>query len=253
MTSITTSFRFSILLSTLLVSACGSSHGRDDDGGAPSDSALGIDAGSDAGAGEVCGPTTCAVGDSCCAVCGGTTCVRGDTPCPVISCPAIIRSCDQALELGSSGLLCDFEGGCGSVGGCCRGSAECIDGVTVVEMTCVPDCGPASCSSSSECAPDEYCQLAPMCEPGSGVCVARPMGCTADCPGVCGCDGNFYCNACSANATGVSIIEGASPDEPATCGPPPPSSDCRATGCPAGTTCEPCWATYECLPPGTDC
>lgn len=29
--------------------------------------------------------------------------------------------------------------------------------------------------------------------------------CTADCPGVTGCDGNFYCNECEANRKGISI------------------------------------------------
>jgi hypothetical protein len=40
---------------------------------------------------------------------------------------------------------------------------------------------------------------------GSGVCRPRPQGCPEDCPGVCGCDGKFYCNACTANTNGVDI------------------------------------------------
>jgi hypothetical protein len=38
---------------------------------------------------------------------------------------------------------------------------------------------------------------------GSGVCRARPESCTKDCPGTCGCDGKFYCNACEAHRAGV--------------------------------------------------
>ncbi|MEO5645525.1 MAG: hypothetical protein ABIQ40_01700 [Bacteroidia bacterium] len=29
--------------------------------------------------------------------------------------------------------------------------------------------------------------------------------CLADCPGVTGCDGNFYCNECEARRNGISI------------------------------------------------
>jgi len=29
--------------------------------------------------------------------------------------------------------------------------------------------------------------------------------CTADCPGVTGCDGKFYCNECEANKKGIRI------------------------------------------------
>ena len=37
----------------------------------------------------------------------------------------------------------------------------------------------------------------------SGVCAPRPDTCTKDCPGVCGCDGKFYCNACEAHNAGI--------------------------------------------------
>ena len=41
---------------------------------------------------------------------------------------------------------------------------------------------------------------------GAGVCRARPDVCIADCPGVCGCDGKFYCNACEAHLAGVDDV-----------------------------------------------
>ena len=29
--------------------------------------------------------------------------------------------------------------------------------------------------------------------------------CTTDCPGVCGCDGQIYCNECEANRNGIEV------------------------------------------------
>ena len=31
--------------------------------------------------------------------------------------------------------------------------------------------------------------------------------CTADCPGVLGCDGEMYCNECEANRHGIRIVD----------------------------------------------
>ncbi|MCF8256229.1 MAG: hypothetical protein K9J06_01660 [Flavobacteriales bacterium] len=31
------------------------------------------------------------------------------------------------------------------------------------------------------------------------------IDCTADCPGVVGCDGNTYCNECMANSQGIRV------------------------------------------------
>ncbi|GIV34673.1 MAG: hypothetical protein KatS3mg031_2208 [Chitinophagales bacterium] len=32
--------------------------------------------------------------------------------------------------------------------------------------------------------------------------------CTLDCPGVCGCDGKFYCNTCEAHRHGIEVDPG---------------------------------------------
>lgn len=45
---------------------------------------------------------------------------------------------------------------------------------------------------------EQSCQDLEMKENHSGIC-------TADCPGVTGCDGKFYCNECEANANGITI------------------------------------------------
>jgi hypothetical protein len=58
------------------------------------------------------------------------------------------------------------------------------------------------------CGPAEWCDYRDEFCGGtdtSGVCKPRPRACPADCPGVCGCDGMFYCNACGAQAAGVDV------------------------------------------------
>lgn len=66
-------------------------------------------------------------------------------------------------------------------------------------------CGPGvgDCDAAGYCAFPE----ANACGDGGvvGVCTARPRGCFKDCPGVCGCDGARYCNACVAQGRGLSV------------------------------------------------
>lgn len=67
--------------------------------------------------------------------------------------------------------------------------------------------GGAALADCSACSDQEYCAWSPAgaCGPPAiGTCQPKPDGCLDDCPGVCGCDGNFYCNACDAAAAGVS-------------------------------------------------
>jgi hypothetical protein len=74
------------------------------------------------------------------------------------------------------------------------------------------------------CADSAYCDFpdAAMCGAGDqgGTCQPRPDTCTKDCPGVCGCDGQFYCNACIAAQQGMDVSPDASctPPQPASCG-----------------------------------
>jgi hypothetical protein len=58
------------------------------------------------------------------------------------------------------------------------------------------------CDAQSFC---DFASASDACGGGDaqGICKPRPAGCTADCPGTCGCDGKMYCNACSAQMRGV--------------------------------------------------
>jgi hypothetical protein len=66
-------------------------------------------------------------------------------------------------------------------------------------------CGPGL----GDCDATSFCRFpadAPCGDGGvAGVCEARPVGCHRDCPGVCGCDGQRFCNSCVAEARGFSI------------------------------------------------
>jgi hypothetical protein len=59
------------------------------------------------------------------------------------------------------------------------------------------------------CTADQFCDYPDDAICGfadaSGLCVQRPEICPQDCPGVCGCNGVAYCNACIANAAGVDV------------------------------------------------
>jgi hypothetical protein len=84
------------------------------------------------------------------------------------------------------------------------------------------------------CEGDEWCDYPDNCGDGDvqGVCRPKPGVCTRDCPGVCGCDGNFYCNACNAQEQGIDV----SPD--ATCGDAGANRTCSSDGdCARGLKC----------------
>ncbi|MDC0676876.1 hypothetical protein [Sorangium atrum] len=78
---------------------------------------------------------------------------------------------------------------------------------------------PLACGGRSGgiCSAEEYCDF-PDDSCGTfdtiGRCTPRPGGCPEDCPGVCGCDNQFYCNACAAQQAGVDVSANASCVEP---------------------------------------
>jgi hypothetical protein len=134
----------------------------------------------------------------------------------------LLAGCAALAPLG-----CSDDGG-----GCADGSSSCIGGTGGTGGTTGTggtagtggsgggdtDAAGAACGgfASLRCPDAEamFCDfddLTAVCGHGdmTGICRPRPTNCTADCPGVCGCDSKFYCNACSANRAGADVHPGA--------------------------------------------
>jgi len=71
------------------------------------------------------------------------------------------------------------------------------------------DGGAITCGgiAGAVCPAGMFCDFGALAQCGAadqtGLCQPRPQVCTTDCPGVCGCDGRFYCNACLAHSAGT--------------------------------------------------
>ncbi|WP_437923142.1 hypothetical protein WMF37_29415 [Sorangium sp. So ce291] len=110
------------------------------------------------------------------------------------------------------------SGGAGGAGGATSSTSDGAGGATSSTSGGGGE-GPVACGARSggTCGAEEFCDF-PDDSCGTfdtqGECSARPEVCPADCPGVCGCDGQFYCNACAAQGAGVDILEGTSCTKP---------------------------------------
>lgn len=185
----------------------------EDDGGTTADGGP--------GGGEACGPVTCGEGLECCnASCG--VCTAPGVDCTAIACvdagPGPCVGCAPPPD------GCRYEGGsCESCG----------------TLVCDEVCG---IRGGVRCDDSEYCDYDDGCgfDDGGGVCKPRPEGCTEDCPGVCGCDGHTYCNACIAASAGVDVLHDGACDAG-----PCSAQDARGSG--------PCAAFFGYAWNGTDC
>lgn len=161
----------------------------------------GEDAGSDGARGVPCGAVTCGVGDVCCnASCGICTAPGGS--CTTEECVDAGSGADAGVPREDAGASCGAAT-CASGELCCPGCAgamTCEPGPSCPDVTCAPECSP-----SQPCGEGEYCEM-PDGTCGGGACKPGPMGgCPRDCPGVCGCDGVEYCNACNARSAGTDV------------------------------------------------
>ncbi len=171
----------------------------------------------DAG-GPLCGADVCGPGELCCPTCPGQpdSCSAGPT-CPVHPCPLPPPGCESC---GSGELCCE---------GCGAGERFCAPGPVCPPIDCPP---PPGCADDVPCPPGFYCAYPGACG-GTGTCQPAPDGCTDDCPGVCGCDGRDYCNACSAQQNGSDVAHDGS------CGSPPTCAGLDYCDCAASSACEP--------------
>lgn len=111
---------------------------------------------------------------------------------------------------------------CGPTETCCVGCGD--ERSCTSEATCPVVSCEVTCSATEPCLGDTFCETAEdAC--GEGTCKPRPSDCPDDCPGVCGCDGGDYCNACQARSGGTDVASTGS------CTPPPcEAMDARGEG-----------------------
>jgi len=120
--------------------------------------------------------------------CGDVRCEEGQRCCGCGLCAAPGQACPP--------VGCDDGGGLGGDGGLPR----------------------AFCLSNAECGPDERGGPEDGRCGGAGTGRPRPATCEEGCPGVCGCDGVHYCNACVAEQAGQAV-DAEARCEPASCAP----------------------------------
>ncbi|MET0594020.1 MAG: hypothetical protein ABW133_15075 [Polyangiaceae bacterium] len=128
-------------------------------------------------------------------------------------------SCALWIALGCAALAplaCsddDPVGSGGTAGTSSTGGAGGTGGEGGAGGSSSPDSGGLTCGgiASIRCPePDmQYCDYGgkTACGQGdmTGICMPRPDMCTRDCPGVCGCNGTFYCNSCEAHKAGTDV------------------------------------------------
>lgn len=186
----------------------------------------------DAGGGMRCGAVTCDDGLICCnASCGA--CVAPGESCSSAPCGdgggldagpteggdggGEDAGRDAGRERRDAGGVACGEGTCGASERCCPGCGGVL--ACVAGGGPCPDAACAACDAETPCPEGSYCDHPGDACGGDGECLPTPMGCPEDCPGVCGCDGEEYCNRCLAAAEGVDTANDGPCAEPPDCAP----------------------------------
>jgi hypothetical protein len=118
----------------------------------------------------------------------------------------ICRVAEGACTADCPGVCgCDGKFYCNACGAHMAGTDDSAD------RSCLRDSGSRVCGGLAgvRCDANSFCHFLPADICGNadaqGVCQPKPQVCPADCPGVCGCDGKFYCNACIAQSAGFDV------------------------------------------------
>jgi hypothetical protein len=155
-----------------------------------------------AGGGQSCGgfspnPATCPSGTYC-DYPANSMCGAADQPGVCVPIPGGACTADCPGVCG-----CDGKFYCNACGAHMAGTDDSSD------RSCIKDGGtPQVCGGlrGATCGAGMFCDFEPAAICGAadatGICRPRPQVCPADCPGVCGCDGKFYCSACVAQSMG---------------------------------------------------
>ena len=212
--------------------------------------------------GECCAPVDCPGGeledidgDGCpdaCVCKDNGHCVEGDL-CKKDgcdgpgSCAAVPEACAAIVDpvCGCDGKT--YDNPCGAQqagvnvaakGACCKPVDCAAVGGEPSDTTgdgCADSC---LCKDGGQCKDDHLCWLMDGCD-GQGVCVAKPGSCDDALDPVCGCDGETYDSACSAQKAGVNVAAKGACCKPVDCaavgGEP---SDTTGDGCPDSCLCK---------------
>jgi hypothetical protein len=88
-----------------------------------------------------------------------------------------------------------------------------------IQELCVPSTveatdGASQCTDNGQCASTDYCAKGVGHCDGTGMCAKRAELCIQVYDPVCGCDGQFYGNACTAAAAGVNVTDDGACSDP---------------------------------------